>query len=33
LLRVRVNFQTIMLSHVLRDFHIQDDYGNCVVGV
>lgn len=25
--------QTIMLSHVLRDFHIQDDYGNCVVGV
>lgn len=26
-----VNF--IMLSHVLRDFEIQDDYGNCVVAV
>lgn len=23
----------IMLSHVLRDFEIQDDYGNCVVAV
>ena len=29
--RFFVNY--IMLSHVLRDFEIQDDYGNCVVAV